>query len=25
VEPLKTDGNRRRANTYPDKAKLTWV
>jgi len=24
VEPLKTDGKRRRANTYPDEASLTW-
>lgn len=24
VEPLKTDGKRRRANTYPDEARLTW-
>ena len=25
VEPLKTDGKKRRMNTYPDKAMLTWV
>lgn len=25
VEPLKTDGKRRRANSYPDEAKLTWA
>ena len=25
VEPLKTDGKKRRAGTYPDEAKLTWV
>lgn len=24
VEPLKMDGKRRRANTYPDEARLTW-
>lgn len=24
VEPLKTDGKRRRANTYSDEARLTW-
>jgi hypothetical protein len=25
VEELKTDGKRRRANTYSDEARLTWV
>lgn len=25
VEPLKMDGKKRRANTYPDAAKLAWV
>lgn len=25
VEPLKTDGKKRRTNTYPDEAKLTWA
>jgi three-Cys-motif partner protein len=25
VEPLKTDGKRRRANTYPDDAKMAWA
>jgi three-Cys-motif partner protein len=24
VEPLKTDGKKRRANTYPDEVRLTW-
>ena len=24
VEPLKTDGKKRRANSYPDEARLTW-
>ncbi|MDD5222687.1 MAG: three-Cys-motif partner protein TcmP [bacterium] len=25
VDPLKTDGKKRRVNSYPDEAKLTWV
>ncbi|MGQ0595367.1 MAG: hypothetical protein ACT4QB_22825 [Gammaproteobacteria bacterium] len=25
VEPLKTDGKKRRVNTYPDESRLTWV
>jgi len=25
VEPLKIDGKKRRANTYPDEARLAWV